>query len=94
MQIDGGTEFLPIQRCYPSIQFHISCPYTPQQNGLVERRHRQVVELSLASMFHAHLPQLYLSEIFESIIFIINRIPSSSIQSQIPYSLLHNKDPD
>jgi hypothetical protein len=94
MQIDGGTEFLPIQRCYPSIQFHISCPYTPQQNGLVERRHRQVVELSLASMFHAHLPQLYWSEIFESIIFIINRIPSSSIQSQIPYSLLHNKDPD
>jgi Reverse transcriptase (RNA-dependent DNA polymerase)/gag-polypeptide of LTR copia-type/GAG-pre-integrase domain len=94
MQIDGGTEFLPIQRSYPSIQFRISCPYTPQQNGLVERRHRQVVELSLASMFHAHLPQSFWSEIFESIVFIINRIPSSSIQSQSPYSLLHHKDPD
>jgi GAG-pre-integrase domain len=77
MQIDGGTEFLPIQRSYPSIQFHISCPYT-QQNGLVERRHRQVVELSLASMFHADLPQSFWSEIFESI---VNRISSFSIQS-------------
>jgi hypothetical protein len=59
MQVDGGTKFLPIMRSYPTIQFHVSCPYTPQQNKLVERRHCQVVELGLASMFHAQLPQSY-----------------------------------
>jgi hypothetical protein len=56
MQIDGGTKFLPLIRANPQIQFHVSCPYTPQQNGLVERRHRHIVELSLATMFHAHIP--------------------------------------
>jgi hypothetical protein len=42
LQIDGGIKFLPLLRIYSSIQFHVLCPYTPQQNGLVERRHRFV----------------------------------------------------
>jgi hypothetical protein len=36
VQVDGGTEFLQILRSYPPIQFRVSCPYTPQQNGLAE----------------------------------------------------------
>jgi hypothetical protein len=30
VQTDGGTKFKPIIRSHSSIQFHISCPYTPQ----------------------------------------------------------------
>jgi hypothetical protein len=56
MQLDGGSKFLSIIKSNPSIQFHISYPYTPQHNGLVERRHRQIMELSLASMFQAQIP--------------------------------------
>jgi hypothetical protein len=56
MQLDGGSKFLPIIKSNPSIQFHISYPYTPQHNGLVKRRHRHIVELSLASMFQAQIP--------------------------------------
>jgi hypothetical protein len=41
------------------IRFQIFCPYTPQQNGLVERRHRHIVELGLATMFHASIPVQY-----------------------------------
>jgi GAG-pre-integrase domain len=59
LQIDGGTEFLPIIRANPQIRFQIFCPYTPQQNGLVERRHRHIVELGLATMFHASIPVQY-----------------------------------
>jgi GAG-pre-integrase domain len=56
VQIDGGTEFHPMIRSHPTIQLYISCPYTPQQNGIAERKHRHVVELSLASMFQARIP--------------------------------------
>jgi Reverse transcriptase (RNA-dependent DNA polymerase)/GAG-pre-integrase domain len=94
LQMDGGTEFLPIMRSYPSIQFHVSCPYTPQQNGLVERKHRHIVELSLATMFNAHIPQLYWSDIFESVVFVINRLPTSSLESDSPYQVLFSKSPD
>jgi hypothetical protein len=36
IQLDGDTEFKPMMRAHLHIQFHISCPYTPEQNGLVE----------------------------------------------------------
>jgi gag-polypeptide of LTR copia-type/GAG-pre-integrase domain len=94
LQLDGGTEFLPIINANPQIQIHISCPYTPQQNGVVERKHRQIVELSLASIFHAQIPLQYWSDIFESIAFVINRLPSASIAFQTPFELLFNQKPD
>lgn len=91
---DGGTELLPLRKIFPQISFQISCPHTPQQNGLVERQHRYIVELALASMFHAQLPQVYWPDIFESIVFIINRLPHSAVNFQISYTLLFHKDPD
>jgi hypothetical protein len=44
----------------------------PQQNGLAERKHRHVVELSFATMIHAQIPQIYWPEILENVTFIIN----------------------
>jgi hypothetical protein len=94
MQIVGGTEFLPLIKSYPSIQFHISRPYTSQQNGLVERKHRHIVELSLASMFHAKIPQVYWPEVFESVTFVINRLPSFFISFIILYHVLFDSPLD
>jgi Reverse transcriptase (RNA-dependent DNA polymerase) len=94
LQIDGGTEFLPIIRTHPQIQFHVSCPYTPQQNGLVERKHRHIVELSLATMFHAQIPLQYWPDVFESVTFIINRLPSAALSFHIPFQCLFQKQPD
>jgi hypothetical protein len=94
IQVDGGTEFLLIIRSYPAIQFHIFCPYTPQQNGLVERKHHHIVELSLATMFSASIPQSYWPEIFESVTFIVNKLSSSYISFDSPFHTLFDTDPD
>ncbi|XP_010495533.1 PREDICTED: uncharacterized protein LOC104772640 [Camelina sativa] len=54
-QCDGGGEFVNSQfvnhlaNC--GIKQFISCPYTPQHNGLAERKHRYLTELSLNMMF-------------------------------------------
>jgi hypothetical protein len=61
---------------------------------VVERKYRHVVELSLASMFQAQIPLQYWSDIFESIAFVVNRIPSASIDFQNPFELLLNQKPD
>ncbi|KAL6345852.1 hypothetical protein AAG906_017611 [Vitis piasezkii] len=37
-----------------SIHRHLSCPYTPAQNGHAERKHHLVTKTGLALLFHSH----------------------------------------
>ncbi|CAM8909147.1 unnamed protein product [Rhodiola kirilowii] len=41
-----------------------SCPYTPQQNGLAERKHRHILEIARALMFEASLPKKFWGTVF------------------------------
>ncbi|KAJ9561510.1 hypothetical protein OSB04_006670 [Centaurea solstitialis] len=62
-QSDGGTEFLNRNvRCLLDNNGtfnRVSCPYTPQQNGRVERKHRHIVETGLAMLFTGHISPTY-----------------------------------
>ncbi|KAJ1695555.1 hypothetical protein LUZ63_012253 [Rhynchospora breviuscula] len=93
IRTDGGTEFKPIATKFPQIVHQTSCPYTPQQNGTSERKHRNIIELALAMMSHASIPHMYWDEIFSNAVYLINRLPSSTT-SQIPYTSLFNSAPD
>jgi hypothetical protein len=79
---------------YLEITFQVSCPYTPEQNGLAERTHRYIVELSLATMFNASISLIYWDQIFESIIFVINRLPSISGNVSSLFEILFQQKPD
>lgn len=93
LRTDGGTEFKPISKTFPQILHQTSCPYTPQQNGVAERKHRHIVELSLATINHASIPLTLWDEVFASIVYLINRLPTAT-NSPSPYSLLFHKEPD
>lgn len=76
------------------IKHQKSCPHTPSQNGLAERKHRHVVELSLSMMFQSQVPLQYWVESFFTGNHLINILPSSAIQFKTPYEVLHKKKPD
>jgi transposase InsO family protein len=55
---DNGLEFIflkPFLSTY-GILLQNSCPYTPQQNGVVERKHRHLLNVGRALRFQANLP--------------------------------------
>lgn len=58
MQIDEGTEFKPLKEYFQErgIIQRTTCPYTSEQNGLIERKHRHVVETRLTLLAQASLP--------------------------------------
>jgi hypothetical protein len=79
---------------YPSISFHVSCPYTPEQIDIVERKHHHVVELALDTMAQASIPHTYWDHIFKSIVFLIKRSPSPVLNLDSPYKILFDHSPD
>lgn len=73
-QTNGGGEFVS-HKFQKHLQhqgiFHfVSCPHTRQQNGLVERRHRSIVETGLALLFHSSFPTSYWIDSFQIVVFL------------------------
>ena len=70
----------------------MSCPYTPEQNGKAERKHRHIVELGLSMMFHSNTPLHYWVEAFFTANYIVNLLPSQTKKS--PHERLFQNKPD
>ncbi|KAF9663835.1 hypothetical protein SADUNF_Sadunf17G0093300 [Salix dunnii] len=97
IQSDGGGEFVNIvlQSYFAAhgIIHQRSCPGTPEQNGLAERRHRYVVETGLTLMAHASVPTKYWTTAFQTAMFLINYLPSSALQHKSPHEMVFGSSP-
>ncbi|KAL4030263.1 hypothetical protein IC575_008499 [Cucumis melo] len=91
-QSDSGGEF-----CNTTLQsffyskgiFHQkSCPYTSEQNGIAERKHRHIVETAMSLIFHSSVPLEFWPYAFSIAVFLINRMSSSSLKMLSPFEML------
>ena len=94
---DNGGEFLSTRfktllNSYGVIH-HRSCPYTPQQNGIVERKHRHLLDTARSLMFQASLPSPFWGHAILMATSIINRLPSSLLSWKTPFERLYQKPP-
>ncbi|XP_075083713.1 uncharacterized protein LOC142167461 [Nicotiana tabacum] len=98
VRIDNGLEFTNTETNMlfqsKGIIHQRAYPYTPQQNGVVERKHKYLLETARALLFQSKLPQKYWDECILCATFLINRLPSTSINDQTPYELLYKRKPN
>nr|KAJ0210072.1 hypothetical protein LSAT_V11C400204200 [Lactuca sativa] len=63
IRCDNGGEFVSHKMhdfyATEGIVLEKFCPYTPQQNGVVERKHRHLLETAQALRFQGNLPKIY-----------------------------------
>ncbi|KAK3006499.1 hypothetical protein RJ639_017038 [Escallonia herrerae] len=64
-----------------------TCSNTPQQNGVAERKNCHLLEVVCASLIEAHLPLSYWGEALISAAYLINWVPSRTIDYQTPSRL-------
>ena len=63
LRSDGGGEYTSSAfKSYLQqygITYQLSCPYTPQQNDLVERKHRHLIETTITMLSQASMSTTY-----------------------------------
>lgn len=61
LQTGGGGEYTSTTfknfLTLNGISHIISCPHTPEQNGLAEHKHRHIVDMALALIAQSHVPK-------------------------------------
>ena len=76
------------------IKHETSCPYTPQQNGLVERKIRDTVDKSRTLLIQGNVPINLWGFAVMTAMHLINRLPSKVLYFRSPIHLLEECFPN
>ena len=97
LRIDSGGEYSKheFQSFCSSIGvlYQFTCPHTSQQNGVAKRKHRHIVDMGLTFMSQASLPLTFWPYAFSTLVFLINRLPSSHRGFVSPWESLFGSSP-
>ncbi|KAM6582045.1 hypothetical protein CsatB_009047 [Cannabis sativa] len=96
LQSDWGGEFRAFTSLVEScgIIHRVSCPHSHEQNGVVERKHRHIVESGLTLLAHASMPLKYWDEAYRTSVYLINRMPTKVLNNFTPHETLFLTKPD
>ena len=70
-----------------------SYPYTPQQNGIAERKNIHLMEVARSMMFHTNVPKRFWSGDVMSATYLINRTPTKVLNDLSLVEVLNKTKP-
>jgi hypothetical protein len=76
------------------IKHEFSSPYTPQQNGVVERKNRTLLDMARTMLDEYKTPDRFLAEAINTACYSINRLYLQWILKKTSYELLTGKKPN
>ena len=97
IRIDNGTEFKNVVQndfcTSKGISRQFSAPRTPQQNGVVERKNRTLVEAARTMLSESKLPMYFWAEVVNTACYTQNRTLINKDHEKTPYHIMSNKRP-
>ena len=98
LRTENGTE-------YESNEFHDFCkeagikretttPYTPEQNGVAERKNPTIVKVVLVMLHDQRLPKFLWAEAAYTAVYVQNQCLHQALGSKAPEEMFTNKKPD
>ena len=88
LRSDGGGEYDSrefVEFCkHHGIKNQTTTRYTPQQNGVAERKNRTIMNMARSLLTTRKMSKDYWAEAVACSIYILNRSPTSSVQGKVP----------
>ncbi|KAM0973674.1 hypothetical protein ACFX2C_016966 [Malus domestica] len=89
---------------YTSIEFNRFCEevgmerqltvaYSPQQNGVAERKNRTVVEMARCMMAEKSIPLEFWAEAVNTAVYVLNRCPTKALDKKTPFEAYSGRKP-
>lgn len=98
LRTDRGGEFTSAEFnsfCEENgIQRHLTAPYSPQQNGVVERRNRTILEMTRSILKHMSVPNYMWGEAVRHVTYLINRAATRTLIYRTPYEMFKGSKPN
>ncbi|KAI3824291.1 hypothetical protein L1987_05744 [Smallanthus sonchifolius] len=95
---DNGTEFknnlMELFCLKKGIRHEFSAPYTPQQNGVAERKNRTLIETARTMLSDAKLHVTFWAEAVNTACHVLNRVLVVKRHNKTCYELINNRLPN
>jgi transposase InsO family protein len=92
---DNGTEFVNQNFSnffkQKGILHQTTCVYTPEQNGVSERKNRHLLEMTRVLLFQNNVPKRFWSDAVLTSTYLINRLSSAMLEYKSPLELLYQR---
>ena len=95
LRTDNGGEFTSAEFAEycadQGVRHHLSAPYSPQQNGVVEWRNQTVVAMARSLLKQRGMPAWFWGEAVVTAVFLLNRAPTKSLDGMTPFEAWHGR---
>ena len=88
LRTDNGKEYVNnafhsyLKSC--GIKHELTIPYTPQQNGVVERKHQTIVEMARCMLHAKNMHYKFWAEAMDCVTYLINSTPTKYLKKITP----------
>ena len=97
IRCDNGTEYTSEKFnkfCEDAgIEHQLTTPYTPQQNGVVERKNRTLMEMTRCLLHDKGLPKKFWAEAAHTSVLMLNRFSTKALQQKTPFEAWYGYKP-
>jgi transposase InsO family protein len=97
LHTDNGGEFTSVEFgewcAGRGVRRHLSAPYSPQQNEVVERRNQTVVAMARSLLKGRQVPAEFWGEAVVTAVYMLNWAPTKSLAGRTPYEAWHGVKP-
>ncbi|KAL4362450.1 hypothetical protein GQ457_04G012430 [Hibiscus cannabinus] len=75
------------------IEHQLTVGYTPQQNGVSERKNRTVMEMARCMLMEKNLPKKFWAEAVRTTVYLLNRLLTKAVQDKTPVEAWFGRKP-